>query len=454
MSQPQSFDFLVGTFNTPQLYTLRFTPGSRSSSSSPSSTLKIVQRSSAIGSHSWLHLTPPRPDGTRTLYATAWTEPPTVVAYAVHSPTEISLLDTARTQSRSGYVCASDVAVYSAGGATGEVFVIDRETGGFLQSSQSAATSTNGTTDVAHSTPSAPAPPLQTISFLDASSQRDDGSVMDFGGLRHGAHSADLSPDQRALYVADIGRNCIWTYSVSPLDGRTTLGEKHVSPRPNDGPRHVWPHPSGRHVYCLQEHTSMVDVFSTSDDGVTLAHEQGVRIIPDTEDEHDFWADEVRTSLSHGSKPQYLYASTRGLDKGKRGYVAVYKLTDDGRIDTSARNHNSLTNGSLNGKNGHVHSHKTVASATASASASANANTKASNDPYAGLLCMYETATSGGWANAIQPGPTVAGVEYLAMTDSEEGFVFVLSWDGKEIQEVARTRLDEGAGAATAVWFS
>ncbi|KIW11705.1 hypothetical protein PV08_11007 [Exophiala spinifera] len=480
MSQPQSFDFLVGTFNTPQLYTLRFTPASESPSSSSSGTLKIVQRSFAIGSHSWLHLTPPRPDGTtRTLYATAWTEPPTVVAYAVHSPTQISLLGTARTQSRSGYVCASDVAVYSAGGATGEVFVIDRETGGFLQSADTAAATTHSTT---------PAPPLQTISFLDASSQRDDGSVMDFGGLRHGAHSADLSPDQRALYVADIGRNCIWTFSLSPLDGRTTLGEKHISPRPNDGPRHVWPHPSGRYVYCLQEHTSMVDVFSTSDDGVTLKHEQGVRIIPAGEDEGEFWADEVRTSLSHGSSPRYLYASTRGLENGKKGYVAVYKLTEEGRIDEdnnscseSTNNHHrvssssttnggtttaaatttttSHTNGNVNDTangNSDAHRNTNVAASTNGASVNfhldANANTKASNDPYAGLQCMYQTATSGGWANAIQPGPTVDGIEYLALTDSEEGFVFVLSWDGSEIREVARTKLDEGAGAATAVW--
>ncbi|KIW43957.1 uncharacterized protein PV06_05003 [Exophiala oligosperma] len=448
MSQSQSFDFLVGTFNTPQLYTLRFTPSSQSCSSS---TLKIVQRSSAIGSHSWLHLTSPRPDGTRTLYATAWTEPPTVVAYAVHSPTQISLLGTARTQSRSGYVCASDVAVYSAGGATGEVFVIDRETGGFLlQPSQA-----NGDTkrDTTRSTSPTPVPPLQTISFLDASSQRDDGSVMDFGGLRHGAHSADLSPDQRALYVADIGRNCIWTFSVSPVDGgRVTPGEKHVSPRPNDGPRHVWPHPSGRYVYCLQEHTSMVDVFSTSDGGVTLEHEQGVRIIPAGEVESEFWADEVRTSFSHASKPRYLYASTRGLDPRRKGYVAVYKLTEEGRIDTSSAASNALisANGSTSGGSGSG----TLTNGNGNG-ANANANTKAATqDPYAGLLCMYETATSGGWANAVQPGPTVDGVEYLAMTDSEEGFVFVLSWDGKEMKEVARTKLDEGAGAATAVWFS
>ena len=122
ITMAQGYDFLVGTFNTPQLYTLRFIPPSSPSKSSGS--LKVLHRASAVGSHSWLHLSPPRPNGTRNLYATAWTEPPSVVAYAVDSPTNIRLLGSAPTGSRSGYVTASEVAVYSAGGATGEVRVV------------------------------------------------------------------------------------------------------------------------------------------------------------------------------------------------------------------------------------------------------------------------------------------------------------------------------------------
>lgn len=456
-SPPLSHDFFVGTFNTPHLYTLRFTPPTPASSSttsgstknSVSASLKVLHKSDVIGSHSWLHLHPTRHNGVRNLYATAWTEPPSVVAYAVDSPTSIRLLNTAPTRSRSGYVAASDVALYSAGGATGEVYSLDPKTGAIVSPVRQA----NGTTttvngdgpDVAANTAAQTIKPLQDLSFVDTSaSQRDDGSVMDFGGLRHGAHSADLSPGGQALYVADIGRNCIWTYSVSATDGSLTLGEKHISPRANDGPRHVWPHPSGRFVYCLQEHTSMVDVFSTTKDdtGTRLQHVQGARIIPPEEHEREFWADEVRTSLSNGAAPRYLYASTRGLQKEKKGYVAVYQLTEDGRIDTSPSGpqqqrdsrDGALINGYIAAENSHNHD---------------NDNDKL----YAGLLDIYTTPTSGGWANAVQPGPTIDGVEYLALTDSEEGFVFVLSWDGKKIAEVARVQLGEGEGAATAVWL-
>lgn len=344
-----------------------------------------------------------------------------MVAYAVKSPTDITLLGSAPTRARSGYVTASEKALYSAGGATGEVFSLDPTTGNINTpdaSSDAMAPNKHVSSDVIS---------LQKLEFLDENSQRDDGTVMDFGGLRHGAHSADLSPEGTTLYIADIGRNCIWTYSVDQTTGELTLGEKHISPRSSDGPRHVTPHPSGRYVYCLQEHTSMVDVFFTSDGGVKLKHEQGVRIIPAGEREGDYWADEVRVSLSDGERPKYLYASTRGLEEGKKGWVAVYKLDEDGKIATSVPPDSSFS--------------KQADSSTAD------------QTPDNGLLYLWETPTSGGWANAIQPGPTVEGIEYLALTDSEKGLVFVLSWNGREIKEVARTKLDEGAGAATAVWL-
>jgi hypothetical protein len=52
------------------------------------------------------------------------------------------------------------------------------------------------------------------------------------------------------------GRNCIWIYSVSPSNTLTLISQYH-SKRSNDGPRHTWPHPNGRIVYCLQEHSSV-----------------------------------------------------------------------------------------------------------------------------------------------------------------------------------------------------
>jgi carboxy-cis,cis-muconate cyclase len=392
-----SFEFIVGTFNTPHLYTLSF---------KAPSTLSIIAKHSAVGSHSWLHLN----ESKTNLYATAWTEPPSVVAYSISDPSgkSIKQISLAPTATRSGYVTATRNSLFSAGGPSGEVFSLDPDSGEII----SPPANINGHVNGTESKPSIA--PLQKLNFLDGQQGDSANGVLDFGGLRHGAHSADLSPDNKAIYVADIGRNCIWTYAVAD-DGKLTLGEKHISPRDDDGPRHVWPHPAGKYVYCLQEHTSMVDVFETSQGGTILKHVQGVKIIPKEMSPKLFWADEVRTSFSNGKKPKYMYASTRGLEAETKGYLAAFALTEEGKVDESAGE--------------------------------------------GGLLDMWQTPTSGGWANAVQPGPTIDGVEYLALTDSEEGLVMVLSWDGKKIKECGRVKLEGGTGgkaegAATAVWLS
>lgn len=388
-------NFIVGTFNTPDLFTLTFSPPSTRTRQAP---LVIANKSQAIGNHSWLGLSPKtNENGTeRFLYATAWTEPPSIAAYSIKSngsTVTINPINSKPVRARSGYVCASKTHVYSCGGPTGEAFSIAPD---------------GGVGDL-----------VQNLEFVDPGADDKPSGALhgDFGGLRHGSHSVDLSPDMRSLYIADIGRNAIFTYSINNQHASSgkqhlTLGSKHISPRANDGPRHTWPHPSGRILYSLQEHTSMVDLFAVAADGVTLTHKNGVRIVPADKDPKDYWADEVR--LSTGSDaPKYMYASTRGLADETKGYVAVFELKADGSV--------------------------------------------ASDE----AICIWETPTSGGIANAIEPAPSsedFGGVEYLAMTDSLEGWVFILSFDGKEVKEVARVNLGKTEGgavvqAATAVWL-
>ena len=156
----------------------------------------------------------------------------------------------------------------------------------------------------------------------------------------------------------------------------------------------------------------MVDAFTVADDGTSLTHISGVSILPFDVDEKDYWADEVRLSfMSAASYPRYLYASTRGLEAHTNGHVAAFKLKENGFIDGEA-------------------------------------------------IDIYETPTSGGIANAIEPMPPLEltdAPEYLALTDSQEGFVFILSFDGQKFAETARVKLSERDGitiqAATAVWL-
>lgn len=397
MAPQDGFTLLVGTFRSPELYTLHFHPQTSSSPPNPASgALTVAHTSPAAGGHSWLSLSPSHTH----LYTTVWATPPTVASYVLHPTTAVpSLLNTAPVASLSGYVAVTPSGRYliSVGGPSGDVFALD---------------STDGSIG-AH---------VQTLAFRTPAElddgKRDGVAHGAFGGLRWGAHSVDISPDGKSVYVADIGHNCIWAYTLDEAarDEPLALRTKLVSPRAHDGPRHCWPHPSGRVLYCVQEHSGMVDAFAVGEDGVSLAHMHGHTLLPAGKACGDFWADEVRTSrlFAEGRAPRWLYASTRGLEAGTKGYVAAYALGEDGAMCGPA-------------------------------------------------VAIYETRTSGGLANAVEPAPREVyekmglplegegAEEFVALTDSEEGWVVVLGWDGRRFREVASVRL-EGAKAATAVW--
>jgi carboxy-cis,cis-muconate cyclase len=374
-------DFLVGTFYTPKLFTLRFTPSKDISKSK----LKITHTSEAIGGHSWLSLSASKTH----VYTTVWASPPSVAAYRIESNHTLTFLNSQPVRAMSGYVCCSPSTLYSAGGPSGEVFSLAED--GSI------------------------GPLIQNLEFRDQGGNENDGARSgvkhgDFGGLRHGAHSIDLSASGKEIFIADIGHNCIWSYTISASSqGKLQNRQKWIASRKNDGPRHTWPHPNGKILYSVQEHSCHVDTLSISSK-TTLNLLSSARIIPKHKDEKNYWADEVRLSKPISGPPKYLYASTRGLEKEAKGYVAVFGLDEDGLVQGEA-------------------------------------------------IEIFETATSGGIANAVEPAPMVEGqgVEFLAMTDSQEGYVFVLAFDGKKITEVARTQLvgDDGKplAAATAVWL-
>jgi carboxy-cis,cis-muconate cyclase len=376
-------DFLVGTFYTPKLFTLRFTPSKDASKCK----LEIRHTYEAIGGHSWLSLSA---DKTH-LYTTVWASPPAVASYRIEPDHTLTFLNSQPVRAMSGYVCSSPTTLYSAGGPTGEVFSL----------------SSDGSIG----------PLIQNLEFRDQGGNENDGARSgvkhgDFGGLRHGAHSVDLSASGNELFIADIGHNCIWSYDISSTlttRGKLENRQKWIASRKNDGPRHTWPHPNGKVLYSVQEHSCYVDTLSIAD-GTNLDLISGARIIPKDKDEKNYWADEVRLSRPASGSPRYLYASTRGLEKETKGYVAVFELDENGLVRGEA-------------------------------------------------IDIFETATSGGIANAIEPAPMVKGqqVEYLAMTDSQEGYVFMLAFDGEKITEVARTQLigEDGKtlAAATAVWL-
>jgi hypothetical protein len=108
-----------------------------------------------------------------------------------------------------------------------------------------------------------------------------------------------------------------------------------------------------------------------------------------------------------------LFGSTRGLEAKTKGYVAAWDLLPNGRL--------------------------------------AKSNEDAKH--------RIETRTSGGWANAIAACPSLGpqGEVFLSLTDSEEGFIQILSYTKaggfKVADEVKLGSDSEQIGASVAVWL-
>ncbi|CAK9781637.1 alpha/beta-hydrolase [Cutaneotrichosporon oleaginosum] len=370
---PTSYDILMGTFRSPYLYTLTFDMISRK--------LQVRHVNEASGGHNWLDVSP---DG-KTLYATVWGEPPKLTSYDIVRDGEYATTKLSRnvpSEYMSGYVCSNDKAMYSACGPQVDTFLVDEK--GTLRDQ----------------------PAVQSFSLLQGQEKNKANGTLDFGGLRHGGHSADLSPDGTKMYVADIGRNCVWIYHVNKKTGLLTEASKNVATRPHDGPRHAWPHPNGHIVYSLQEHSSYVDAFRLTDDA-TLEFIEGGCIIPDPKDCDKFWADEVRLS----PLADVLFGSTRGLKEGTRGFVTAWNLRPDGTFVTTEPTY------------------------------------------------RFETKTSGGWANAIAVCPNQGrnGEVFMTLTDSEVGFVQILMYTSDKgfeiVDEVKISTEKEHIMPATTVWL-
>ncbi|KAM3460551.1 hypothetical protein MY5147_002917 [Beauveria neobassiana] len=387
-------ELFVGTFNAPYLYTLSFDPHLAH--------LNVTHISNATAYHPWLSFAPNQ----KTLYATTW-EPPGVAAYKIHrdddgSSHTLELINSNPVVELPGYVTATNSYLYSAGCASGEVFRVESD-GALGDLAQQLYFPIGGSEGVS--------PP---------------GRV---AGIANGTHSVDPSPDGDTLYVADIGANGVWTFTVSEANGNPAVltdQQLHGAPRDHDGPRHAWPHPDGKILYTIGEHSNMVDVFRVKKhcNGTVkdLEHLQGASVLPQGSNVTHFAADEVRLSTGPpGSPPQYLFASTRGRVNNANGYVSAFELDTEGKL---------------------VHTE---------------------------AVDIWETPTSGESANAVEPAPWVAAAspdapsqQYLALTDDIAGKLRILTFDGAQFQELVAVTLEVPAydkefngtvEAATAVWL-
>jgi 6-phosphogluconolactonase len=137
-------------------------------------------------------------------------------------------------------------------------------------------------------------------------------------------HFSLLSPDNKFLFVTDLGTDKIYSYALDVVNGKISpTSQEEISVAPGAGPRHLTFHPNGKNIYLAEELTSTVGVFSyNSKTGGLKLLQDTIRSLP-----RDFKEKNSSADIHTDPKGKFLYQSNRGLDA-----LAIYSIQPNGSI--------------------------------------------------------------------------------------------------------------------------
>lgn len=133
------------------------------------------------------------------------------------------------------------------------------------------------------------------------------------------AHKVVLSPNQKELFVTDLGTDKIYQHQILS-DGTLSPTYKTFIVKPGKGPRHLIFHPNGQFVYVINELNGTVDVFRYLNHQLTEI--QSIQA--------DFSQAEVKASADiHLSKDaKWLISSNRITSNS----LSIFKVEQDGKL--------------------------------------------------------------------------------------------------------------------------
>ncbi len=140
-------------------------------------------------------------------------------------------------------------------------------------------------------------------------------------------HSILVSPDNRFVYVADLGLDKVMIYELDQKTGMLSPAEQpFVSVSPGAGPRHFTFHPEGPYFYLAQEMGSKVSAYKRDPSTGALTEMQTLSTLPEGFEGRNSVAD-----IHTDPKGKYLYVSNRGHNS-----LAIYSIAEDGQLELLA----------------------------------------------------------------------------------------------------------------------
>jgi 6-phosphogluconolactonase len=149
------------------------------------------------------------------------------------------------------------------------------------------------------------------------------------------AHCTVMAPDNRYVFVADLGMDQVLGYRFDPQRGGMATDEPAITKLPpGSGPRHVAFRPDGRFLYVLGEMACTVTAYRYDAARGSTEEMQTVPTLP-----ADFQGTKSGAEIAVHRSGNYLYASNRGHDT-----IAVFridltsgKLTPGGNVPTRGK---------------------------------------------------------------------------------------------------------------------
>ena len=141
-------------------------------------------------------------------------------------------------------------------------------------------------------------------------------------------HAAWAGPENKFVYVPDLGIDRVKIYAMSPKDGKLTPAGAGVSP-PGSGPRHMKFSKDGKFAYVLNELSVSVTTFKRNADG-SLTEVQTTSTLPTVVNKKE---DKISCSEILVSKDgKFVYTGNRDLTGKDRDSVSVLAVQADGTL--------------------------------------------------------------------------------------------------------------------------
>jgi len=129
-------------------------------------------------------------------------------------------------------------------------------------------------------------------------------------------HATVLSPDNKYLFVPDLGTDKVMIYAFNEKNGKLQPAKMpYVETEPGAGPRHFEFHPTGKYAYLLEELTGTISVYRYSKGQLMLIQNTSAQPL-------DYLGPSGSADIHVSKYGKYVYASNRA----ESNTIGIFKV--------------------------------------------------------------------------------------------------------------------------------